>query len=668
MTDRAATKSHRDTRLLALVLPLLLLLLLASLFVGTTRTAIGTAPSFDGAMNLEVARSISIGEGFRRTYAARESFPHEVQTGAPYVLPAAAVFKLFGVGIAQAQIVNIAYFLLLLIATYFLVRQIGSRSLALFAACTVAVVPGMSGFGFGGYGEIPALALIFAATAVFYRKSSARPMLMAAITGILIALAVITKTVMLIGAGALSLSIILDWLLSEPRRRMPQLKRVSAVVGGGLVTIVAMETWRAHALGGLAAWKLWWLAETGSIFKQAGVAHGFANPANSLLLKFHLHLDHLSHDYKLAIWATTLWLALLCLTGCVVLFRSPRRPGKWSTFAILTCAMVYMAWWLLVTPTSKAWHRRIIDGMICADVGMIMFAASWIDDLRQRTFGNPVKASMWLVVALVLALPLVWLVKGVHALALARSPTAVDTSSLLKIAQRVRELPQDAYIFSIGWYSAPRVGLLSERTILDFNDMPVARMQAGRPIYFIQAPGDSSDYLQHVRLKYGLQYAPVDGYALISADALTPTPLAANGANVRRHIAAADEYPLMRGFNDSEGPNGRWLTDDNLILLTPKTGDHFQLIVYAPSTPAYLYNSAPNVIVSFNGCAAPTQATTLGSLSTLNFPIPDKCHIAAGKPVTVRIEVDNLLNVAVTRDARALGVLGKEIGFVGPNP
>lgn len=652
------------------VLPLLFLLLLASLFVGTTRVAITSAPSFDGAMNLDVARSISEGEGFRRNYAERDVFPHEIQTGAPYVLPAAMVFKLFGVGIAQAQIANIAYFLLLLVATYFLVRRIGSRELALFAACTVAIVPGILEIGFGGYGEIPALALILAATAVFYRGSSAQPVLMAAITGILIALAVITKTVMLIGAGALALSIILECLVSEPGQRIPQLKRVCAVACGGLITLVAMEAWRAHALGGLAAWQLWWLDETGGIFKQAGVAPGLADHASGLISKLHLHLDQLSHDYRLAMRITALWLALLCLAWCVMLLRSPRRPGKWSTLAILTCAMMYMAWWLLVTPTSKAWHRRIIDGMICADIGMIMFAAGWIDDLRQRVFGNPVKASRWLVVILVLALPLVWLVKGSHALALMRSPTADDTASLLETAQRVRNLPKDAYIFGLGWYSAPRVGLLSGRTILDFNDVPVARLQAGRPIYFIQAPGDSSDYLQHVRLKYDLQYTTVDGYALIRAQALTPTPLVASGANVRRHIRAGDNYPYMRGFNDAEGSSGRWLSDDNIVLLTPMAGDRFELVAYTLSVSAYRYKNTPLILVSFNGCAAPAQASAPNKVQKFSFAIPDNCHVKAGQPVNVRIEIDNLVDVSVTRDPRPLGIKGIEIGFagVGPSP
>jgi hypothetical protein len=81
-----------------------------------------------------------------------------------------------------------------------------------------------------------------------------------------------------------------------------------------------------------------------------------------------------------------------------------------------------------------------------------------------------------------------------------------------------------------------------------------------------------------------------------------------------------------------------------------------------------MHNSAPKVTVSFNGCAAPAQRSKPDGVSKLNFPIPDSCGLTPGQPVNIRIEIDNLIDVATTRDQRALAVLGKELGFVGPQP
>jgi hypothetical protein len=642
-------------------------LLLSLLFIGTANVAIHSPPSFDGGMNLEVASSIAKGEGYRRSYAQRDVFPHEIQTGAPYILPAAAVFKIWGVAIPQAQIVNVAYFALLLATTFLLVRQRGSRTLALFAACTVAIVPGILRFGFGGYGEIPAIALVFAATATFYSERGRHPQATAFMAGTLLALAVITKTVMLIGAGALCLCIILELAFPADSRRMPHIKRMGSFVAGGMLAMTAMESWRAVALGGADAWANWWAVETSGIFKQAGVRTGLADTTTGLLAKLGLHLQYLSQNYQLAVWATVLWLVLLCFAGIAMLLRSPGREGKWSTLTILITAIVYMAWWLLVTPTAKAWHRRIIDGMICADVGMIMFIATWLGDLRNRTCGSVTKISMTFITCMVLALPLTWLVKGSRALIHARS-NPNNNHALLRVAEEVRALPKNAYIFGVGWYSAPVVSLLAERPIQDFNDIPVSRMETGRPVYFVQAPSDSSDYLERVRSSYQLSGAPWGSYALLKATSLTPSPLVPQHDIVRRHINAADNYSYMRGFNESEGSNGRWLSDDNLILLTPEAGDHFELIVYTLSQTSYIHNSAPKITVSFNGCAAPAQDSKPGAVSKLNFPIPDSYGLAPGQPVNVRIEVDNLVDAVTTRDQRALAVLGRELGFVGPRP
>ncbi len=67
-------------RLVSLCLAIAFGLLLATLFARSVSIVITYPPSFDGAMNLQVASSIANGEGYRRNYASREAFPHEIQT------------------------------------------------------------------------------------------------------------------------------------------------------------------------------------------------------------------------------------------------------------------------------------------------------------------------------------------------------------------------------------------------------------------------------------------------------------------------------------------------------------------------------------------------------------------------------------------------------------
>ncbi|HET7562582.1 MAG TPA: hypothetical protein VFJ87_09425 [Rhodanobacteraceae bacterium] len=680
----SAVPAWKGAHVASLIASVLLGLLLVVLFARSAQIAVGNPPSFDGAMNLQVASSIAHGEGYRRSYAAREPVPHEIQTGPPYILPAAAVFRIWGVGIPQAEVVNIAYLALLLAAVYWLTAPMGGRLLALFAACTVMVVPGIHQYGFFGYGEIPTLALALAATVAYFHREGNWHWGFAA--GLLLALAVYTKTVMLIGAGALGLCALLEMITNRSSRGSSSARRIVAFLAGGISLVVIMESLRALALGGVHVWRAWWETEAGSIFRQAGVEPGLGGDSHSLLHKFGIHFGLLGHDYRMSLVLTGLWLILLFACMAWQLLRVWRRRSvDWRTLTVLLMAGVYLGWWLCLTPTTKAWHRRIIDGMIAADVGMIMLAAGCLGALRAVP-GIRRRILIALIAGMTLVLPAMWLVKGTHTLLFApvsdkvcgwrmadasdcaRFNPGASVAALQRVAHEVHALPADAYVFGFGWYSAPRIGLFAQRHILDFHAAPVKTLQPSRPVYFVHGPDTPPAALQRIRTLYHVSPTPDYAYALIHAISLTPRPLVPGTAPVLRHLKAADQYAYLEGFNQSEGANGRWLTDDNQVLLLPQAGDVFELTAYVVPATQYDGQRAPNVFVSFNGCVAPEKTTQPGQVNHMVFVVPARCEAVAGKPVTVRIEVDNLVDSSVTHDARALGILAKSFGFVPPDP
>ena len=148
---------------------------------------------------------------------------------------------------------------------------------------------------------------------------------------------------------------------------------------------------------------------------------------------------------------------------------------------------------------------------------------------------------------------------------------------------------------------------------------------------------------------------------------LSPFPLPASGGDVRRKIATSEDYEYLRGFHTPEAGNGRWLSDNNVVLLAPQSGDQFELLAYTLPATAYRDGTAPRVTVSFNGCPAGSEKPTPGRLSKISFAIPDSCGITAGTPVNVRIKIDNLVDTSKQGDKRTLSILSKELGFVaGP--
>jgi len=142
-------------------------------------------------------------------------------------------------------------------------------------------------------------------------------------------------------------------------------------------------------------------------------------------------------------------------------------------------------------------------------------------------------------------------------------------------------------------------------------------------------------------------------------------PLPASGEGVRRKISASEDYKYLRGFHTPEAGNGRWLSDDNVVLLVPQSGDQFELLAYTLPATAYRGGTVPRVTVSFNGCPAGSEKPAPDRLSKILFAIPDNCGITAGTPVNVRIKIDNLVDTSRQNDKRSLGILSKELGFVG---
>ncbi len=275
----------------ALIVVLLLLFTWISLHVARQ------PPAFDGAMNLQIAYSLSEGEGYRRTYGDKPPFPREIQTNAPYTVPAAAVFKLFGVGTWQAQLVNILYLSGLLLACMALLRA-RFRSLLAGALCAfmVLLTPGLLDSGFHGYGEIPALFWILLSALFFpWEKPST---LHVAIAGACLGLAVSTKTALLICFAAFGFCYVVSIASNRDVPVLSRLRLLAVLAVTSVLPLALVEVWRLSSLGGMDAYKAWWMVESNAIGRQAGTTAGYQD-TESTLGKLQVHLSLLSRMYGL---------------------------------------------------------------------------------------------------------------------------------------------------------------------------------------------------------------------------------------------------------------------------------------------------------------------------------------------------------------------------------
>ena len=107
----------------------------ASALVFVVAVAAAAKDPFVGTWNLNVAKSLLEGNGYRNFYD--EWVPFFPETNAPFVLPAAGAIALLGVSPLGTQLVNLLYLVAFAALVFLLVARLGNRVAALVAVFVV---------------------------------------------------------------------------------------------------------------------------------------------------------------------------------------------------------------------------------------------------------------------------------------------------------------------------------------------------------------------------------------------------------------------------------------------------------------------------------------------------------------------------------------------------
>ncbi len=420
-----------------------------------------SCPSFDGAMNLNVARSLAGGHGYGFRYDSFFAFP--AQTDGPFILPAALVFRLFGVGRVSAQAVGLLYLLAFAVLVPVLLRRTGQPAwLAAATAAACLAMPGTADYGINGYGEMPALCWMLAAllAAAHAAGHPPRPVRLFGLSGLLFGFAVLTKTAALIPVVPAA-TVCAAFAAAGPRgRRLPG---VAALLAGLALPLVGWELFRLLALGSVGAWRLWWQLQLGQVALQSGSTDLPLLPG-PLLDRFGTRLRILSGQVGVPAPLLACW---LILPGFAAAWRL-RRPASPATrlvvSALLLSTLTTFCWWLLLAPAGMIWLRRILPALLL----QTCLAATLLPGRLTRRRA--------LLVVLLLVPQLGLLGTGLRVL-WNQDPAAPDAQVQRAVAL-MRSLPSDSVFFGVGWWQAPVLSLFSGRTVMNFDLWSPQRINA----------------------------------------------------------------------------------------------------------------------------------------------------------------------------------------------
>jgi hypothetical protein len=349
------------------------------------------APWFDEGIHLHVPKAL-VRFGAYADYSSEglRHFGPTLAVGPTVMLPIAAAFAVFGIGLLQARVVMAAYLVACAAAIYALGRRLGGRVVGLAAAALFMTSSGTSAIEYGrqALGEVPGAFFLASGLAVWFRSWS-RPSLGPLVAaGVLLGLATVTKHVYLLALGP---ALLASWILNLAYyRTLPQF--VFLVPGAICAALFAL--WQLTVLAWLSPGSL---AENWRLLRETSEGAAFVfNGATARQSLIELLGVNGYFGLLLPALSYTAWCAR----------RRTLRDQRWGVVALVAAAN--LGWFVLA---SNGWMRYAFVGLTASSLLVARLArdaARVVAGARRREPARTAALSLalWVWAGAVLALPL----------------------------------------------------------------------------------------------------------------------------------------------------------------------------------------------------------------------------------------------------------------------
>jgi 4-amino-4-deoxy-L-arabinose transferase-like glycosyltransferase len=341
---------------------------------------------FDEGSHLHVPKTL-VRFGVYADYSS-EGFRYygpTIGVGPTVILPIAAAFWLFGIGLLQARLVMALYLLATIFAFYHLANVMGGRRFAWVATILLVTCRSVALLSYGRQvlGEVPGFFFLVAGLALWFARWEKAGWRRLLVVGLLMGLAVVTKYQYLLFVAP---ALILAWLANMVYyRSAPQ--RVFLVPG--VVAAACFGLWQVYLvlyLGPATA------GENLTALREAtaGAAMAFSP---------HLMQESLKVLFSFPTYLGSLLPALLY----GVLLVLPRKPKEQQWGVLLLLVMTNLVWYVLA---SVGWWRYAFLGLGLASLFVARFFHDFTNGfrmawtqlkraLREGSFGLNAEALSW---------------------------------------------------------------------------------------------------------------------------------------------------------------------------------------------------------------------------------------------------------------------------------
>lgn len=328
----------------------------------------------DDAYFASVAKNVAAGAGYGATVAGEgfQPFHPYISSGPAVILPAAAAIWLLGNRHWVPGFFQTAYWTLLLVLLFELLRRSGVRNLPLASGAFVVLCFLLFPYHFEQWftllGEVPAALLALLGLVVFARSELSRTSVAAA--SALCALAFLSKNLTALFYVALLAGLAFRVLVTDRRGPLELARHAAVSAAAFLAPLVAFELYKLVSLGGWGAY-LEHLRSTAEYVRSQGLPPSTGQGRWARALEYDRSF---AARFGVSVWQ----LAAISTASAVVLFRSREELGRRLAPPAIAGIALSVVWFLFF---SLGWPRYLIITVIVA-VALLALALA---TARRRT-------------------------------------------------------------------------------------------------------------------------------------------------------------------------------------------------------------------------------------------------------------------------------------------
>jgi len=313
--------------------------------------------------------------------------------------------------------------------------------------------------------------------------------------------------------------------------------------------------------------------------------------------------------------------------------------------------VIYLAWWILLTPTQEAWLRRIMNGLIVAEV--IAIVAIY------RLAGSRNPAAIIAMIALGAASlytiahnQLLW----------DRPDDRVENAANRAFFDRVAALPNDARLYAAAWYQSPVTALIAGRRFYDFTRPSAAEINGSSAQRFLvieQVALYQRGWLAEVLERCACE--PVFANAGGRIYRINDVQENANPATKRTTFVTAVSDGFGAGFYVGDA-DVRWTSERAQFRLPVSAFDHLVLWLHVPRPEQMTSGPGPSILeIRWGECLLAREQLSAGENHLLiRSPCQDR---KLGDTLEFRMN-GHLTSAAAGRDTRNLSWMFRTMEFM----